>query len=273
VTRWLREPVVHFVALGTVVFAIYAILQEPQPPHRLTVDDAPIEQLRADWAARNRAPPNEADEHRLKKDWLEEEVLYERARELALGENDTVVRRRLVQRMRFLIEDTTPIREPDDLQLRAWIDAHRERYVEPARVSFEHVFFSRSQRGAHLERDAVNTTTALRVDPDQEVAGDPFPRSNRLENASPATIARAFGAAFAEEISRLGVGVWHGPIASSYGLHVVRVTAREESMLPTLETARDRARADWVYEERQRLNREAVDAIIQRYSGRGPATR
>ncbi len=272
-TRWLREPVVHFVALGTLVFAIYALLQAPRPPYRLTVDDAPIGQLRADWTARHRTSPDEADEQRLKEDWLEEEVLYQRARELGLDENDTVVRRRLVQRMRFLIEDTTPIPEPDDLQLRAWIDAHPKRYVEPALVSFEHVFFSRSQRGAHLERDAENAAAALRANPGEKVADDPFPRGNRMQDASPTAITRAFGSAFGEEIARLRVGAWHGPVASSYGLHVVRVISRGQPRLPTLETARDRARADWVYEERQRLDREAVDAIIQRYSGRGPETR
>ena len=268
-TRWLREPVVHFVALGTVVFAIYAVLQDPRPQHSLTVDDAPIERLRSDWSTRTGTPPSTAEEQGLKESWLEEEVLYQRARELGLDENDTVVRRRLVQRMRFLIEDTTPIPEPDDMQLRAWLDAHPEQYTEHARISLDHVFFSRSKRGDGLKADAQGAAATLKTNPAEKIPGDPFPRGNRLDDHTYAAIARSFGAAFAEQIILLPVGDWHGPVESSYGLHVVRVTDRTEETLLSLDAARERARADWIYEERKRLNREAVDAVIERYAGEG----
>jgi peptidyl-prolyl cis-trans isomerase C len=267
--RWLREPVVHFVALGTAVFVGYAIWQEPQPTDPLTADDAPIAQLRSDWNARTGAPPGSAEEKRLKEEWLEEEVLFRRALELGLDEHDTIVRRRLVQRMRFLIEDTTPIPEPDDLQLRAWIDAHPERYAEAARFSLDHVFFSRSKRGASLSTDAQRAAATLKAAPDATVPGDPFPRGNHLDGDTRSAIARTFGAAFAERASALPVGDWHGPFESSYGLHVVRVTRRIEEAPPSFDAARDRARADWSYEERKRRNQEAVEAIIRRYAGEG----
>ena len=265
-TRWLREPVVHFVALGAAVFVVYARFENTRPTRPLTANDAPIAQLRSDWAARAGTPPNAAEERRLKAEWLEEEVLYRRALELGLGESDTIVRRRLVQRMRFLIEDTAPVPEPNDVQLRAWIDAHPEKYKEPARLSLDHVFFSRSKRGSDLSADAERAAAILRAAPDAIVAGDPFPRTNHLDGYAPSMIARAMGSTFAERVSRLPVGNWYGPIESSYGLHVVRVTRRVEEASPSLEGAREQARADWVYDRRKRLNREAIDAIIGRYA-------
>jgi peptidyl-prolyl cis-trans isomerase C len=143
VTHWLREPVVHFVVLGAAVFVVYALFADTPPPHSLTADDAPIAQLRSDWQARTGAPPSTAEEQRLRANWLEEEALYRRALELGLDESDTIVRRRLVQRMRFLIEDTTPVAEPDDARLREWINAHPGQYIEPALLFLDHVFFSR----------------------------------------------------------------------------------------------------------------------------------
>ncbi len=264
---WFREPLVHFVLIGAAVFAVYAILRDPQPTYPLTADDAPIAQLRRDWNARKGAPPNAAEEQRLKDDWLEEEVLYQRALELGLDESDTIIRRRLVQRMRFLIEDTTPVPEPGDLQLRAWIDAHPDRYEEAARISLDHVFFSRVKRGSNLNIDAGRAAATLAAAPEATVSGDPFPRGNHLDRYTPTSLARSFGVAFARRVGELPVGNWHGPFESSYGLHVVRVTRRTEAAPPSLEGARKRARADWIYERRRQLNREAVESMIGRYAG------
>jgi peptidyl-prolyl cis-trans isomerase C len=271
VTRWLREPVVHFVVLGAAVFAIHAMVRRPPPTHPLSADDAPIARLRSDWSTRSGTPPDAAEEQRLKEQWLEEEVLYRRAIELGLNESDTVVRRRLVQRMRFLIEDTTPVPEPDDLQLRAWIDAYPEKYTEAARMSLDHVFFSRMKRGDGLHADAKSVAAELKASPDAAVAGDPFPRGKHLQDSTVDAIARAFGTGFAQSVRVLPVGEWHGPVESSYGLHVVRVTGRIEETPQQVEAVRERARADWIYHERKQLNREAIDAIVRRYGGsRGP---
>ncbi len=185
--------------------------------------------------------------------------------ELGLGESDTVVRRRLVQRMRFLIEDTTPVPEPDDLQLQTWVDAHPKKYAEPSSVSLEHVFFSRVRRGDRLAADAEAGARKLASSADANVGGDPFPRGHDFENQTPESLRRAFGVAFAQEIEALPVGEWRGPIESSYGLHVVRVLRRSEPKPAVVDHVGKRARSDWLYAKRQRLNREAVQALIDRY--------
>lgn len=268
-TRWLREPLVHFLALGTAVFAAYVLLQDPKPGARLTRDDAPMARLRSDWQERTGSAPTEAEEQRLEEQWLEEEALVRRALELGLDQNDTVIRRRLAQRMRFLIEDTAPVPEPDELQLRAWVTAHPERYGEPPRTSFEQLFFSRAKRGGHLDRDANDAALSLKANPDSSVASDPFPRGRQFERYDKDAIAKAFGPGFSDEIDALPVGKWQGPIESSYGLHLVRVTLRVPASLPSLDAALKRARNDWIHEERKRLNREAVEAIIRRYDDEG----
>jgi len=266
--RWLREPLLHFVLLGTAVFAIYAVIKDPALDP-LTDAGAPVEQLVRDWQARTGAPPTDAERARLIREWLEEEALYRRALELGLDQTDTVVRRRLIQRMRFLVEDTTPVPEPEDAALRAWIADHAANYAEPPHLSFEHRFFSRGKRGAHLARDAEAAAEELMASPDASIEADSFPRGELVDDQTPASIARAFGTAFADRILELPVGHWSGPIESSYGLHVVRLTVRVEGEPPSLEAVRDRARADWMYAQRQRRNQQAVDRLIDRYAVKG----
>lgn len=266
--RWLREPLLHFVLLGTAVFAVYAVIKD-RPLDPLTDADAPVEQLVRDWQTRTGAPPTDAERARLVREWLEEEALYRRALELGLDQSDTVVRRRLIQRMRFLVEDTTPVPEPEDAELRAWIADHVADYSEPARISFEHRFFSRGKRGTHLAADAEAAAEELMASPDASIEADSFPRGEAVREQTPASIARSFGTAFADRLLELPVGRWSGPIESSYGLHVVRLTARIEAAPPSLEAVRERARADWMYVERKHRNQQAVDRLIERYAVKG----
>lgn len=268
-TRWLREPLVHFLVLGTAVFAAYSQLQDPKPGTRLTKADAPMARLRSDWRERTGSAPTEAEEQRLKEQWLEEEALVRRALELGLDQNDTVIRRRLAQRMRFLIEDTAPVPEPDELQLRAWVAAHPERYGAPPRTSFEQIFFSRAKRGGNLDRDANDAARNLKANPESTVESDPFPRGRLFERYDKDAIVKAFGLNFSEMLDELPVGEWQGPIESSYGLHLVKVTLRAPASPPSLEAVRERARNDWIYEQRKRLNRDAIEAIIRRYDHEG----
>ena len=271
--RWLHEPLVHFVLLGTLVFVVYALWTDDPPGARVSAESAPMETLRSDWRARGGVPPTPAEEERLKRQWLEEEVLYRRAIELGLDERDTVVRRRLVQRMRFLIEDTTAVPEPDDLQLQAWVDAHPEKYTQPSETSLEQVFFSRAKRGDHLVADAEGAARDLANSAEAKVEGDPFPRGHELEDQTPEELGRAFGAAFARAVDGMPIGEWRGPIKSSYGVHVVRVVRRNEAKPASLERVQERARSDWLYVERQRLNREAIDALVDRYAQEGSKSR
>jgi hypothetical protein len=134
-------------------------------------------------------------------------------------------------------------------------------------MSLDHVFFSRYKRGAELKTDAESAAVALKASPDAAVGADPFPRGNQLSDHTPSMMVRSFGAAFAEQVSVLPVGEWHGPVESSYGLHVVRVIDRIDEAPPSLEAVRERARADWIYDQRKQLNRQAVEAIIDRYAG------
>jgi len=172
--------------------------------------------------------------------------------------------------MRFLLEDTVRIEPPTDAELRAWLEAHPDRFALPAKISFSQRFFSRGKRGAALSSDAQAALGILLEDPDAVTDDDPFFRGSRFDQATPSEIKRAFGEKFADAMADLPLGQWQGPLESSYGLHLVRITERTAASTPALETVRDQVEQDWLQSERARRNDETLAKLRARYAPKGP---
>ncbi len=157
--------------------------------------------------------------------------LYGDALALGLDRDDVVIRRVLVQKMRLLLKMAAAEPPPDDAALRVYLDAHADEYRQPARASLWHVFVSRERRGEAAAGDARAILVRLKRDePLPSVAvglGDPFPLRHRYTAATVQSLGKIFGTAFAEAVMALATGEWSSPIASPYGVHLVRVDARE----------------------------------------------
>ncbi len=237
-----REPLLHFLVIGA---ALYALDVARQPA---AADDvAPIVVLPS--------MPSEAA-----RQFVEEEALFREARRLGLDQGDLVVRRRLVQKMELLLEDLAAPSPPTDAELQAWLAAHPEKYRAPARVTIEHVYFSRDRRKDAAEADA----RAALADP-AAAAGDPFLSGRRLEHRTEQDLARTFGADFAAAVVKLAPGAWAGPIASAYGRHLVRVEAVAPAATARLEDVRPRVLADVVEARRREAAAKARAEIVGRY--------
>lgn len=264
--KWWHEPLLQFVFLGGLAFSLHHLLFGSVQSEYVRSADAPIEQFRQDWFASKGAAPSAAEEAALVEEWIEEEVLYRRAVELGIDQNDTIVRRRLVQRMRFLLEDTSHIAAPSDTDLQAWLGQHPARFAAPERISFAHFFFSRGGRGERLGADAQSALKELERDPEASIEADPFFRGSRFTGATPQEIARAFGPEFAAELAQIPLGRWSGPVKSAYGLHLVNLSERLRPTAADLDTVREAVERDWLQAEHARHNQEAVDALRRRYS-------
>lgn len=169
-------------------------------------------------------------------------ALLEQARALGLEQDDVVVRRLLVQKLRLQATTLSPGEQPTDADVARAYAERRDSLREPERRSLVHVFLSRDRRGDRLEAEAL----ALRERIEGEAmpparatrTGDAFPLGVRLDRLSQDELARSFGEAFAAESFALEPGRWSPPIASAYGLHLVRVEAVEAGSVPALETVR-----------------------------------
>ncbi len=198
--------------------------------------------------------------------WLEEEVLYREALARGLDEGDLIVRRRLAQKMRLLLETSVDVPEPDTAQLRAWIDAHPARYGGLEHLSLSHVFLSRSLRGTQLGDDAVRVAAQLRSGAVQEIErlGDPHPGGTQLQRVTHRELERLFGTPVTAQLLELPVGSWEGPIASAFGIHFVYVRQRQLGT-PDYAAVHDRAQRDFLIEQRRIATAVALTDLKARY--------
>ncbi len=268
----LAEPLVHFLVLGALVYGLYWINQDPAletEANRIIVTAGEVEWLEAAWEKRWARKPTPEERARLIREHIRETVMYREALSMGLDANDTIIRRRLSQKLGFLVEDLLQVQPPTDEQLLSYRQAHADRYTQPALVTFTHVFVDPDRRGNETLDHAAELLAELggKGEPDDaiESAGDPFLLQRYYPERDFAELSKLFGRGFATEVVTLEPGVWHGPVLSGYGVHLVFVHAREEAVVPPFEEVRDRVLADWQDEERSRLNDEYFARLVERY--------
>ena len=267
--KLVREPFFHFLLLGALLFVVHSWRATQRSPEaqaaRIEITAGTIEWLSAGFTRQwHRAP--DADELRgLVTDHIREEVLYREALALGLERNDSIVRRRLAQKMEFLGHDLVSAAEPDEATLRKYFAANSARYAKAARLSFRHIYFSQERRGARLEGDARDALDALRQGANEEAMGDPFLREHEFTNADTQEIATALGREFAEVVATFPEEGWHGPVTSSYGMHLVRVAERTDPQAVAFETVREAVARDLAEERRRAANAEFMARLKERY--------
>jgi len=263
--RLLREPLLHFLLLGGVLFAVFgrsgstAAVDDPQ----IVVSDADIDRLAAGFSRTWHRPPV-ADELKAQiEDYIREEVLYRTALTLGLDKDDTIIRRRLRQKMEFLFEDTIPA--PQDPELRAYFAAHADRFRTQPLISFRQVFVSMN-RGSVAESDARQILTRLAsAAPGATGGGDTLLLGEAFSQTPLDRLAALFGDDFAKAIAQAAAGSWAGPLQSAYGLHLVFVTAVEPAALPLFEDVRPAVEREWFAEHRAAAQTAQYQALRARY--------
>ncbi|MEM1447711.1 MAG: peptidylprolyl isomerase [Planctomycetota bacterium] len=269
--RLLREPLLHFAVLGAALFVLDAALKSDGPTVRegeVVVSAGRIEAMAAIFTRTWQREPTAAELKGLIDEFVLEEILYREGIALGLDRDDTIIRRRMRQKMEFVVEDVVALVEPEEADLARWREENADRYRRSPRVTFIHVFLDVEERGDALESDAAALLSTLRSDPaawDPNTMGDAtlLPLAN--EDMGLDLVARGFGEAFAEGVAAAPVGEWSGPIGSAFGSHLVRVDARTESVLPPLDEIRPAVERDWRFARREEAAREYRDGLLERY--------
>ena len=257
--RLLREPLFHFLLLGAGLFLLYGWLQGglPGAPDEIVVSRAQVQGLQLQFERAWQRPPTEQELQGLIDNWVREEILYREGLAMGLDRDDPIVRRRIGQKVEFIVDGMTP-EAPTVEELQAWLDAHPDRYALAALHSFRQVYFDPSRHGERLEADVAEALKRLRAG--KSVAGDATLLPQTLDAAHRLDVERNFGSDFATAIESLPVGGWQGPLRSEFGLHLVEVTARVPGRKPTLEEARVAVERDLLHARTE----EASDAYYQR---------
>jgi hypothetical protein len=260
----LCAPLVRFFALGALIFAVYAVLDDAPPPGEadaitLAPDDA--RRLAARFEATWRRPPSVAEMSALMRDWVEEEAFVREARALGLDRGDAVVRQRLRQKMTFFAESGAEAGAADANTLRAHLAANPDRFATPPRIAFAQVYLGENPTGTEIA--AVRQSLNAGADPETLGAPTLLPPSLQLAPAS--VIESAFGPGFFNRLAAVEAGAWEGPIESALGAHMVRVMAQEPARTPPFEAIRERVEADWRASRAEALRAAFAEALVARY--------
>lgn len=264
--RAIREPLVHFLAIGLALFAANAVINGPDEGpagETIVISEGRVNQIAESFLLLSGRLPTREELASLVDDFVSEEVGYREAIAMGLDADDTIVRRRMRQKLEFLIEDGGASEEPTEAELQQWLDANPDLYRLPERRAIRHVLASADKRGASAPADASAFLAKLKSGSDPTKLGD----SSMLPAAMPLTteegVASLFGADFAKAAFAQQGENWFGPIASPFGQHLVLIIDIEPGRAVPLTEAREKVRSDWI-EHRRNITRDDFHARMRK---------
>lgn len=263
----LREPFVHFVILGGLLFSGHSLWQKhvTKADRTIIVSPAEMERQAQIFARENQRAPSDADLEGLLFAHIEEEALMREAVKLGLDEDDTIIRRRLAQKMRFMIDDVAAPDLPSTAELNTWFDANPDRFIRPETRSFEHIYLSPRDRADTVVSDA-NSLLEAGIPEDWQSQGDAFMAGRQFTRLAKPAVQRDFGTDFANALFALpNEAGWQGPINSAFGVHLVRLTNVTEQYLPDFDDIKTEVESVWLNEAKRVENREVLKNLISQY--------
>lgn len=272
--RLLREPLLHFLVLGTLLFGVYQWLGGPATSAtsgEIVVTEGRIRNLTETFARTWQRPPAAEELDGLVEDYIREEVLYREGVALGLDRDDTIIRRRLRQKLEFVSEDAASAVEPTDADLAEYLAKNANNYRVESQLTFTQVFLDPAKRGDQFDTDAAALIDALRTRGDKldpATLGDSLMLDPHYELATESDIARLFGSEFEVALRGQPVGEWIGPLKSGYGAHLVRIEARTPGRMAELAEVRDAVARDWAARRRLDLLDAQYQALRSRYEVR-----
>jgi PPIC-type PPIASE domain len=267
--RLMREPLLHFLLLGAALFVAFSFLRDDSAPRQaqIVVSAGKIEHLAALFARTWQRPATREELEGLINDFIREEVAYREGLALGLDRDDTIIRRRIRQKLDFIAEDLASQVEPTEADLMAYLAAHPDHFRTAPRLSFRQVYINPEQHRNGLDAHVRDLVMALNSDASIDAGGlgDRIQLEHGYANISTRDIARLFGAQFATAIVALPPGTWQGPISSGYGVHLVIVDERHDGRLPPLDAVRDAVRREWENARRKERIEQFYRHLLEKY--------
>lgn len=259
---WLREPLLHFLIGGFLLFLLSLWRGEPVDPasRTIVITEAQVARLAASWEQNWRRQPTPKEIDALIRDFIKDEIYYREALRLGLDGEDVVIRRRLRSKMEFLARAQVESAKPGDAVLQAWLDKYPARFASDATFSFDQIYLGPTETA-----NAPAVLKAVSRGADWAKQGPSISLPSSLDKASKAEIERQFGTPFADALPGLAQGAWAGPVTSGFGSHLVRVRAVKASATPRLVDVRQAVENDWRAATMKEREAKAYQALLEGY--------
>lgn len=262
-----REPLLHFLALGFGLFLLFNIVSGAKggADRRVVVNDATVANIVRQHERALKRPLMPTELQGLIDSHVREEILFREGVAMGLDRDDLVIRRRVQQKMVVISEESAVRSAPTDAELQAYLSKHAERYRRPAVIGFDQVMLDPRRHGSALKADVAATLARLTAGAKPDTMGD----SSLLPTTTPAIptdlLARDYGDGFATSLATLPVGMWTGPVASGYGVHLVRITSWTPGHLATLDEVRPAVERDYESDRRLSASEDYYRKVQQKY--------
>ncbi len=253
---WLREPLLHFVVLGGLLFALdHVLVGRADDPHTIVVGAEVDREARATFAASRGREPNAEELEALRRVWLDNEVLYREGLELQVDKGDTAIRERVIFKALSVVDSNVQVPPADEARLRSWFEAHRAKYDEPPRYDFDEATVS----GTATEASARAFAQTLN---DGTPAGE---ASLRVFKARPRpSLVVSYGEAFAAALDQAPPKDWRA-LETRDGWRVIRLRAIVPAKQATFEALRAVVLQDWTDDVAAEQRTAAVRALEKKY--------
>lgn len=256
--EWLREPLLHFLAAGALLFALDHAINRGEDEARTIVIGPQVEQeARETFRATRGHEPTDEEMRALHQVWLDNEVLYREGLALQLDRGDTAIRERVIFKALNVIDAGTKLPPADEATLRAWFEAHRAKYDEPARFDFQEAVLSGDSSEAAVRAfvAALNAGTP----PADAQAGLRVFKSRPLAN-----LVQSYGQDFAQALQSATPGRWQA-IKSASGWRAVHLDAQSAARPGNFEALRGIVLQDWTDQTASEQRSAAVRTLTRKY--------
>ena len=265
--KLLREPLLHFFALGLALFLLFNFVSAAKggADRRIVVNDATVANIVQVYqgAWRRQLTPTELqgliDSH------VREEILFREGKAMGLDRDDLVIRRRVQQKMVVITEESAARAAPTEAELDGYLEKHAERYRRPAVIGFDQVMFDPLRHRSGLEAALAAALGRLAAGANPETIGDSSLLPASADPIPTDLLARDYGDDFSTSLIALPLGTWRGPVASAYGVHLVRVTSRTLGRPATIAEVRTAVERDWENDRRLLGNEDYFNRMRQKY--------
>jgi parvulin-like peptidyl-prolyl isomerase len=263
IKRVLKDPLLHFLVLGGLVFVLYGYINGGFDSQKITISKVEVDQLTYRFQKKNFRKPTPKELEKMVESAVYIEVMSREATKIGLDKNDHIIKRRLVQKMEFVSSDLSRLSKPTKEELQKYLEQNSATYQKPTEISFISIYIDPSKGNAKSRAESI---THQLKDIDYTKLSDHFMLPLKYDNITYKELSRKFGKSFSQKISTLTTNTWSEPIESGYGLHLVYISKKVDGELPTVDSIKNILTNKYMEDNQEKSNQNFYKMLRDNYT-------
>ncbi|WP_317931982.1 peptidyl-prolyl cis-trans isomerase [Halioxenophilus sp. WMMB6] len=264
IIKIIREPLLHFMLAGFLLFILYnQVAPGSADANHVVVTKEQVNFLKMKYEQEWLRPPTAGETQTLIDEYILDEIYYREALALGIDAGDEVIRRRLRQKLSFFVEDTLRLANPDEQELQDFYQAHQQEFATAPQFSFDQLFISTDS----LTDTAIDKKLSVlkeKLAHGEAVSGDPSLLQRSYTLKIPSYVDGIFGEGFSWQLQALPVGQWQS-LRSSLGVHLVRLTEYKPAAVRPFAELRSQVVQRWQSSQRLEMTNQYNAQLLKKY--------